>query len=155
MKQTKVKLSDANRAILRGFTSRGLHRAREINRGHILAALDRGVPEKQIMAVLGVGRTAIWRTRAAYLEKGVEYALADAPRSGAPRRYAVKQETAVVALACSAPPSGAKRWTIDLLTEEVRKREADLRTISRESIRRFLKKTLASPGGEPCGVLGV
>jgi len=35
--------------------------AREVNRAHILAALDREVPESQIMEVLGVGRTAIWR----------------------------------------------------------------------------------------------
>jgi hypothetical protein len=45
--------------------------ARELNRAHILASLDRKIPERQIMEVLGVGRTAIWRTRAAYLERGL------------------------------------------------------------------------------------
>lgn len=155
MKQTNLELADEDRVTLKEFCARGSHGAREINRAHILAALDRGVPEKQIMAVLRVGRTTIWRTRAAYLEKGMRYALTDAPRPGAPRRYTVKQETAVVALACSAPPRGARRWTINLLTEEIRRREADLRAISHESIRRFLKKTFASLGGEPCGVSGV
>jgi hypothetical protein len=36
-----------------------------------LAALDRKIPEPVIMQVLSVGRTAIWRTRAAYLQGGV------------------------------------------------------------------------------------
>ena len=39
------------------------------------------------MEVLGVGRTAIWRTRSAYLEGGVEYAVCDVARSGKPREY--------------------------------------------------------------------
>lgn len=52
------------------FRSKGLHRAREFNRAHILAALDRKIPEPVIMQVLSVGRTAIWRTRAAYLKAG-------------------------------------------------------------------------------------
>ena len=43
-----------------GSVSReGMHMAREFNRGHILAALDRGVPEVQIMEVLGVGLSLI------------------------------------------------------------------------------------------------
>jgi hypothetical protein len=53
------------------FEPRGLHWAREFNRAHILAALDRKIPEPVIMQVLSVGRTAIWRTRAAYLQGGV------------------------------------------------------------------------------------
>jgi hypothetical protein len=44
--------------------------AREINRAHILLALDEKMPELLIMQVLGVGRTTIWRTRSAYVEKG-------------------------------------------------------------------------------------
>jgi hypothetical protein len=39
------------------------------------------------------------------------------------------------------PPSGAKRWTVRLLTQAARK-ERGLKQISRESIRRFLKKRL-------------
>lgn len=145
MRQTKIQLTEEDRATLKAFRSKGQHMAREFNRAHILSALDQNVPEKQIMSVLGIGRTAIWRTRAAFLEKGLDYALHDVDRPGQPIKYGTDQQAEVVALACSTPPKGAKRWTIDLLTEAARRRPK-LKKISRESIRLFLKKTTANPG---------
>lgn len=145
MRQTRLHLTEEDRATLKLFRSKGQHNAREINRAHVLAALDQNVPEKLIMSVLGVGRTAIWRTRSAYLEKGLDYALYDVARPGQPTIYGTDQQAEVVALACSTPPKGAKRWTIGLLTNAARRRPK-LKKISRESIRLFLKKTTANPG---------
>ena len=107
MRQTELRLSKKDRQLIDSFRAKGLHSAREFNRAHILAALDRGVPEAQIMEVLGVGRTAIWRTRAAYLKGGLEYALHDEARPGEPRQYETEVEAQITALACSAPPAGA------------------------------------------------
>jgi transposase len=145
MHQTKLSLSKREREAVLAFRSKGAHMAREFNRAHILSALDRKIPEHQIMEVLGVGRTAIWRTRAAYLEGGLEFALHDVARPGKPRRYRDEAQAQVAALACSAPPPGAKRWTVVSLTRAAR-RHPQLREISRESIRRLLKKTSSSPG---------
>lgn len=145
MRQTELKLTKQERKAVDAFRSKGAHRAREFNRAHILAALDRKVPEREIMEVLGVGRTAIWRTRAAYLEGGLDFALQDVARPGQPKRYGTDQEAEVAALACSAPPQGAKRWTVALLTQAAR-RQPPMRKISRESIRRMLKKTTSSRG---------
>ncbi len=145
MRQTELRLSKQERKAVHEFRSKGAHMAREFNRAHILAALDRKVPEREIMEVLGVGRTAIWRTRAAYLEGGLEFALQDVARPGQPKRYGTDQEAEVTALACSAPPPGAKRWTVVLLTQAAR-RQPRMRKISRESIRRMLKKTTSNRG---------
>lgn len=145
MRQTKLHLTDEDRRLLDQFRSKGLHHAREVNRAHILAALDRDIPEAQIMAVLGVGRTAIWRTRAAYLEKGLAYALHDEARPGKARQYGTDVEARITALACSDPPAGAKRWTLSLL-EEAAQAQEDIGPISRETIRRLLKKTASSRG---------
>ena len=145
MRQTELRLSKQERKAVDAFRSKGAHRAREFNRAHILAALDRKVPEREIMEVLGVGRTAIWRTRAAYLEGGLEFALQDVARPGQPKRYGTDQEAEVTALACSDPPQGAKRWTVALLTQAAR-RQPQMRKISRESIRRMLKKTTSNRG---------
>jgi hypothetical protein len=145
MRQTELRLSNRDRKALAQWRSKGLRQARTVNRAHILAALDEKVPEGMICRVLGVGRTAIWRTRAAYLEGGLEYALRDAPRPGAPRRYQTKVEAEIAALSCSAPPVGAKRWTLVLLEQEARRRPG-IEDISRETIRRLLKKTASSHG---------
>ena len=145
MRQTELSLSKRERESLQAFRSKGEHMAREFNRAHILSALDRKLPERQIMEVLGVGRTAIWRTRAAYVEGGIEYALRDVERPGQPKRYCAPEEAQIAALACSSPPQGAKRWTVALLTEAAR-RHPRMREISRESIRRLLKKTSSNPG---------
>ena len=85
MHQTELSLSRQDRRTVDEFRAKGLHRAREFNRAHILAALDRKIPEPVIMQVLSVGRTGIWRTRAAYLQAGLDFALHDAARPGKPK----------------------------------------------------------------------
>jgi transposase len=147
MRQIELRLRKQEREAVQGFRSKGEHLAREFNRAHILAALDRKIPERQIMEVLGVGRTAIWRTRTAYVEGGLEYALRDVQRPGQPKRYRAPEEAEVTALACSSPPEGAKRWTLALLTQQAR-RHPNMRQISRESIRQMLKKTSSNPGAK-------
>lgn len=145
MRQTELHLTDEDRELIDSYRSKGLHHAREVNRAHVLSALDRGIPESQIMAVLEVGRTVIWRTRAAYLEGGAQYAVHDAARPGKPRRYGTGVEAQISALACSAPPQGATRWTLELL-EQAAQALGDVGPISRETIRRLLKKTASSRG---------
>ena len=145
MQQTQLHLSAKDRKLIGSYRAKGLHHAREVNRAHILLALDRGVPEADIMAVLGVGRMVIWRTRAAYIEGGAEFALRDAARSGKPPQYGADVEAQISALACSAPPTGAKRWTIVLL-EQAAQAQAGIGPISRETVRLLLKKTASSRG---------
>jgi hypothetical protein len=145
MRQTELHLTDDDRELIESYRAKGLHHAREVNRAHVLSALDRGIPEAQIMAVLGVGRTVIWRTRSAYLEGGAEYAVHDIDRPGKPRKYDTDVEAQISALACSEPPAGAQRWTIALL-EQAAQAQAGVGPISRETVRRLLKKTASSRG---------
>ena len=140
MRQTELNLSEEDRAIVQGIRSKGLHQAREVNRAHVLSCLDRGVPESQIMEVLGIGRTAVWRARGAYLQGGLDLALFDVERSGRPRQYDTNAEARVTALACSTPPAGRQRWTMMEL-ERAARQEPGMGSVSRETVRRMLKKT--------------
>jgi transposase len=146
MRQTEMHLSEDDRAVVDEVRSKGIHHSREVNRAHMLACLDRGVPEAHILAVLGVGRTALWRARAAYVQGGLELALFDVARPGRPRKYDTDVEAQVIALACSAPPPGRKRWTMIEL-ERAARREPGLSGLSRETVRRMLKKTTSNLGG--------
>ena len=145
MRQTELQLTPADRAVVDEIRSKGVHHSREVNRAHALSCLDRGVPESQIMEVLGMGRTALWRTRAAYLQGGVELAVFDVARSGRPKQYDTDAEARVTALACSAPPKGRQRWTLVEL-ERAARQEYGLGAVSRETVRRMLKKATSSPG---------
>ena len=145
MRQTELQLTDEDRMVVDEIRSKGVHTSREVNRAHVLSCLDRGLPEAQIMAVLGMGRTAVWRTRAAYLQGGLDLAVFDVARPGRPRQYDTDAEARVTALACSAPPEGRQRWTMVEL-ERVARQEPGLGGVSRETVRRMLKKTTSSPG---------
>lgn len=145
MCQTELHLTEDDRATINGIRMKGLHQAREVNRAHVLVSLDQGVPEAQIMAVLGIGRTAVWRTRAAYLQGGVDLAVFDVARSGRPPEYDTDAEARVTALACTTPPEGRQRWTLVEL-ERAARQEQGLSNVSRETVRRMLKKTTSSPG---------
>ena len=59
-------------------------------------------------------------------------------------------EAKLIALRCSDPPAGYVKWSLELLAE----RMVELRHvehISRESVRKILKKTRSSPGGSSHG----
>ena len=64
--------------------------------------------------------STIGRVRQRFVEEGLEAALRPRP---SPRVYARKldgaQEAKLVALACSGPPEGTKRWTLRLLAERM------------------------------------
>jgi hypothetical protein len=82
MNSNQIELSVVDKRFLEGFRSKGHHSARETTRAHILLAAAAGVPTVHIQSVLGVSRMVIWRTRSAYREKGLDYAVHDAARPG-------------------------------------------------------------------------
>ena len=106
MRQTELNLSEEDRLTIEAIRSKGVHQAREVNRAHVLACLDRDIPESQIMAVLGIGRTAVWRARAAYRQGGLELAVFDVQRSGRPRQYGTNAEAHVNCIGLFNPAQG-------------------------------------------------
>jgi len=145
MRQTEMHLSDADRQTVAEIRSKGVRHAREVNRAHILWCLDQGLSEAQIMAVLGIGRMMLWRTRAAYLQGGLQLALFDVVRPGRPCKYDGDAQAKITALACSSAPSGRTHWTL-LEMEQALRCEQGMSRIGRETVRRILKKTASNRG---------
>jgi len=71
--------------------------------------------------------------------------IKDKPRSGRPLTFDSRVEAKVSLIACSAPPTGAARWTLHLIADKLVKLDA-VESISHESVRQLLKKTDSSPG---------
>ena len=145
MKRQQVKLSPSELAYLRSFKNSGKRSQREYDRVNILLLLHKGKKDAEIVDFLEVERTTVWRTRMRYLQEGLEKSLQEKERSGQPHKYGTKQEAEIIALACSDPPAGRARWTLELLTEKVSLHKG-LESINRETIRLILKKTNVSLG---------
>lgn len=145
MKRATVKLTLGEIDYLHSFKKSGKRSQREYDRANILLLLHKGKKDAEIEDFIEVDRTTIWRTRKRFLQGGLTTALEEKARSGQPRKYGQKQEAEVIALACSDAPAGRARWTLELLTETLEKKEG-FETINRETIRLILKKTNVSLG---------
>ena len=138
-KKYVVELSDEEREALRALTSRGTIGVRRYKRARALLAADAGETDAVIAAKVGVHPASLERLRKRCVEEGLAAALAERPRPGARRVLDGRQEAHLVALACTTPPGGRKRWTMRLLADRL----VELRVVERisdETVRRTLKK---------------
>jgi transposase len=140
-----VTLTADERTQLLDLIKKGTLAARKLNRAHILLRADEGATDELIAAALHIHRTTVERTRQRLVAGNLEAALSERPRPLAKRKLSDKQEARLIATACSAPPDGQKCWTMQLLADELVALEV-VDSISDETVRRTLKKTLASPG---------
>lgn len=115
----RVTLTPAERDELKRFVSRGKGAVRKLKRAQILLAADDGKTDETIASTLHVGTSTVYRTKQRFVEEGFERALNEAPRPGQPRKLSASDESLLVAVACSSPPSGRARWTLDLLAGEM------------------------------------
>ena len=135
-----VTLTAEERSQLLDLIKKGTLSARKLTRAHILLRADEGATDQAIAAALHVHRTTIERTRQKFVEGNLDAALSERARPGGKRKLDAKQEARLIAIACSRPPEGQKRWTLQLLADELVALSL-VDTISDETVRRTLKKT--------------
>jgi transposase len=145
VKRYLVTLTDAERAKLDGLTRKGTLGVRKLRRAQILLAADQGLTDAAIAAAIHASTSTVERTRQRFVAGGLDWALSERPRPGARRKLSGKAEAYLVALACSAPPEGQAHWTMQLLADRLVALE-QVDTVSDETVRRALKKTISSPG---------
>src|ERR1700675_3961276 len=140
----RVELSQTERAELSALLSGGKHAVRKLKRAQILLAADAGAGDDDIATSVGVGGSTVYRTKQRFVLGNLAAALSEEPRPGATRKLPGKEEALLVATACSKPPEGRARWTLELLAGEmVRLTEHD--SLSRETVRRRLSENDLKP----------
>src|SRR6516162_747324 len=140
----RVELNQTERDQLKALLSGGRHAARKLKRAQILLAADAGASDEEIARNVGVGGSTVYRTKRRFVMGNLEAALSEEPRPGADRKLSGKEEALLVATACSNPPEGRARWTLELLADEmVRLTQHD--NISRETVRRRLEENELKP----------
>lgn len=135
-----VNLTDEDREELNQYLRRGKSSARSQTRARILLLADEGRSDAEIADALSVSRTTICRIRKRYCDFGLEFALNEKPRSGAPPKIDGRVEAELTVLACSDPPEGRSKWTLRLLADKLVELEV-VDSISHMSVQRTLKKT--------------
>lgn len=138
-------LSNDEALQLRRYVQGGHKSARAINRARILLFADLGMTDDEIADTLGVGLATVYRIRKRYHEVGWEKALQEYPRSGAPSKIDGRVEATLTMLACSDPPEGYGRWTLQLLADKLVELQV-IDSISLPTISSVLKKMNSSLG---------
>jgi transposase len=148
-KKYRVTLTPEERAELEAMISRGKADARKLAHARVLLQADEahGAPgriDADIATALDTSTRTVERVRQRFVEQGLESALLPKPTK---RIYARaldgRQEAHLIALACSEPPKGKKRWTLRLLAGQMVALE-HAESVSHEAVRRALKKTRSS-----------
>ena len=157
IKKYIVRLTGEERERLSTLIRTGKHPARQLMKARILLKADaseagEGWSDSQIARALDTSVDTVARTRQQLVEEGVEAVLTrkHSPASARPRIFDGAAEAKLIALACSKPPEGRARWTLQLLEEAV----VELNIVERASdntIGRTLKKTRS---GLTCSVNG-
>jgi hypothetical protein len=151
MKKYVVRLSAAEREELLALVRKGKGAARTRTHAQILLQTDSGSQgpgwsDEAISDAVAVHPTTVANVRQRCVEEGMEAALQRrAPRRQYLRKLDGTQEAHLIAVACSEPPGGQKRWTLRLLADKLVELEV-VDSIARETVRQTLKKTRSNLG---------
>jgi putative transposase len=149
--RTSLLLSSDEHTFLLDLTRKGLHPAREIKRAMILLdSTDPTLDNPTIAHRCGVSCATVENVQRRYRPEGLERALQEAPRSGQPNKITPREAAYLTAIACSQPPLGQARWTMQMIADRVVELRY-LEAISAESVRLVLKKTYSNLGSTSGG----
>jgi transposase len=143
----RVTLTASERVQLVSLVLGGKGAFRRLKRAQILLAADKGATDPEIAMNVAVGTSTVYRTKQRFVEEGLERALSELPRPGAERKLGVVDESLLVAVACSKPPEGRSRWTLQLLADEMVRLTVH-ESVSDETIRRRLGELQLKPWQE-------
>ena len=149
-KHVKVELTAEQRSQLEELTRSGRGLARTQTKARILLLTDRNQAQPhtdaEIAAALQVSKPTIVRTRRRCVLEGLDAALYDKPRPGATPKITGEVEAQLTVLACSTPPEGKARWTLQLLADKLVELKL-VDSISDVAVMHRLKKTSSNRGG--------
>lgn len=146
MVKYRVTLTEQERDSLKKMVSAGKGAARKLLHGRILLLTDMGEhgqhrSDDEITDALDVSLSTIHRVRERFVEDSLEAALVPRKMPRRPDKIKIQGETEkkLIALACSDPPKGRCRWTMELLADHIVQLGV-VEKISQETVRRALKK---------------
>lgn len=151
-----VRLDSDERRRLTELATTGRRAAAMITRARILLQADVGPggdawDDERIADAYGTSLSTVHRVRQAFVEEGLDEALARKRPTGRQyRKLDGAREARLIAVACGAAPEGCARWTLRLLADKLVEL-AVVESISPECVRATLEKTTSSRGSRSSG----
>jgi hypothetical protein len=143
----RVTLTKEEKTVLKEIINKGKHSAEKRKRAQALLLANGNYTDDMIADQTGLSRRGLEQLRLRFVEEGFEVTLTGKPRGHRPKALGGADEARLIALACSPKPDGRARWTLRLLADKWGTLAyAETKTISRETVRRTLKKTKLSLG---------
>jgi putative transposase len=115
----------------------GLQQVRVVLRALALLQLAKGASAPRISEIVPLTSQAVRTIARRYQQGGLESALFEKQRPGAPAVLDDAQKQRIIAMVCSNPPEGRARWTVRLVAQEAVKRRLVPR-VGRETVRILL-----------------
>ena len=143
-KKYVVRLTAEERTCLESLMAAGTSPARTQPHARSLLKADWG-PDHASHEALAVSLPTIQRGRQTLVLAGFDAALQRKRPPARPRKRDGAQAAQLIALACSTPPAGHKRWSLRLLTKRFVELEHSDR-VGRERLRQVLNKTTSNRG---------
>ena len=151
-KKYRVTLTAEERVELEALISKGKADARKLAHARVLLQADEadGAPgrtDQEVASALDLSTRTVERVRQRFVEDGLDAALVRKPqtRPSRARKLDGAAEARLIALACSAPPGGRRRWTLKLLADRLVELEI-VDAVCPETVRQTLQKTTSSRG---------
>ena len=153
----RVTLTGDERAALEALVRGGRTSALRLTRARMLLKADQGDdgpawPDAAVAEALDVAENTVANVRQRFVERGLKGTLNRKPQDRPSKRRALdgRAEARLVALACSEPPAGRARWTLQLLADRLVELQV-VGAVSADTVGRALKKTTSSRGGSSSG----
>ena len=139
-----VRLTDEEREQLIALTKRGKGPAYKIKHANILLNVDVDGPDfsdNEVAKALCCSPKTVYNVRQRFVELGTNAALnrKKQERPSRQRKLDGEQEAQLIAIACSDPPPGRTKWTLQLLADQLVELNV-VDSISDQTVRRTLKK---------------
>ena len=147
-KKYLVTLTADEREQLNAMITAGTASAKKLAHARVLLKADQGENgpawvDEVIAEAVEVSTDTVARIRQRFVEQGLEAALVRKKQDRPSRERVLdgSAEARLLAVACSDPPDGRAAWTLTMLADKLVELEV-VERVSRESVRRVLKKTL-------------
>ena len=125
-----IRLTAQEREELETLTKKGKTQAYRIKHAHILLAVDAdgpNWPDHHVAKAYKCHQNTVRNVRQRFVEQGLEAALGDV-------------EARLITIACSTPPEGYAKWTMQMLADELVALHV-VESVSSQTVWRALKKT--------------